>query len=369
MTGCEPSQQFHEGHDIGLILRRQDEKAASDHVEKQRVVGRDVFERLRRVVVEVRRRSADAAQRRDLERVHAVERAEFLTHAGDERPSRIGADEVRLAAVGIREDEVANRIAEAIEFGDADGLKAGSGRYRERELIRLVFEAHAALVNIKQYYDWDWAGAERECLRLQQIAPGNAVSYQFYGWYLSLMGRFDEGLQQAREAQRLDPMSANIADVIVANRLWAHATDEAILEARRLMELRPGYPAVHSMLAQAYAEQGRFLDAVAELEQSADPPVIKNGLLGQLYGLARRQNDARRMLATLERMHPGGNDPVYQMAQVHLGLGDKDRAIALLEKAYSDRSPWLSWLKVEPSFDALRSDPRFADLLRRIGFK
>jgi tetratricopeptide (TPR) repeat protein len=169
----------------------------------------------------------------------------------------------------------------------------------------------------------------------------NAVSYQFYGWYLSLMGRFDEGLQQAREAQRLDPMSANIADVIVANRLWAHATDEAILEARRLMELRPGYPAVHSMLAQAYAEQGRFLDAVAELEQSADPPVIKNGLLGQLYGLARRQNDARRMLATLERMHPGGNDPVYQMAQVHLGLGDKDRAIALLEKAYSDRSPWL----------------------------
>jgi tetratricopeptide (TPR) repeat protein len=96
--------------------------------------------------------------------------------------------------------------------------------------------------------------------------------------------------------------------------------------------------------------------------------VIRDGLLGHAYALAGRQADARKILAALERPTPRQSAPSFQIAQVYIGLGDHDRAMEWLEKAYAERSPWLSWLKVEPTVDPLRSDPRFKDLLRRIGF-
>src|SRR5262249_13898183 len=154
---------------------------------------------------------------------------------------------------------------------------------RALELDANVIEAHMALVNIKNYYDWDWAGAEQECLRLQQLAPGAVTTHQMYGWFLGLMGRFDESLAQIREAQRRDPVSVNLASVLVWNRLWAHDPDEALTEARRLLELHPADEQPHGLIGQVYVEQGRFADAITEFEKgkASVPTVILNGLLGQ----------------------------------------------------------------------------------------
>jgi TolB-like protein/DNA-binding winged helix-turn-helix (wHTH) protein/Flp pilus assembly protein TadD len=248
--------------------------------------------------------------------------------------------------------------------------KAKAAVQRALEIDDTVLEAHLALVNMLMYYDWDLAGAERECRRLIELAPRIPVAHQFSAWHLGLMGRFDEAISAAEHARRLDPSSFNVVGAILAIHVWSHRPDALFAEVKRVMELLqsndPG-PA-RAWIAQAMLQQGRLAEAINEFEHAAMPDIIKQGYLGHAYARAGRRTDAQKVIAGLESAPSRGYVPAYQLAQIYTGLGDHARAIDWLEKAHATRSAWMVWLKVEPTFDALRSDARFIDLLRRIGF-
>jgi tetratricopeptide (TPR) repeat protein len=184
------------------------------------------------------------------------------------------------------------------------------------------------------------------------------------------MGRFDEAISAAEHARRLDPSSFNVVGAILAIHVWSHRPDALFAEVKRVMELLqsndPG-PA-RAWIAQAMLQQGRLAEAINEFEHAAMPDIIKQGYLGHAYARAGRRTDAQKVIAGLESAPSRGYVPAYQLAQIYTGLGDHARAIDWLEKAHATRSAWMVWLKVEPTFDALRSDARFIDLLRRIGF-
>lgn len=240
--------------------------------------------------------------------------------------------------------------------------------YAERAIAldNTVIQAHQALVNVGQYYEWDWAAAERECKVLLQIAPGDARSHQMYGWFLSLMGRFDEGLAEARRAQALDPRALDINAVVMMNRAWSRHPDEALIEAQRALELHPeARGRQNPWLGQLHVLAGRFPEAISAYEKSDVPDVIRLGYLGYAYARAGRRDDARRVLTDLQGRTVV---PAFQIAGIHAGLGDIDGAMTWLEKAYDEHSPWMSWLLITAELDPVRNDPRFHALMHKVGF-
>jgi tetratricopeptide (TPR) repeat protein len=161
----------------------------------------------------------------------------------------------------------------------------------------------------------------------------------------------------------------NISGVLVSNRLWAHDAAAAITEAQRVLALHPDNGFLRLALAQALQQQGRFAEALSEIERAKTDEVIGRAALGHGYVLAGRRADAERMREALLEVPKGHRQPDYQVAAIDAALGNTNEAFARLESALAGRSPWMSWLKVEPMFDPIRPDPRFAALLARIGFK
>jgi serine/threonine-protein kinase len=229
-------------------------------------------------------------------------------------------------------------------------------------------ELHFAMINIRQYHDWDWPGVEAECQRLIALAPGLAQSYQMHGWALSLLGRFEEGLSELRRAQSMDPNSSTIAGAIAANLTWSGRLDAAREETLRLIQADPATAFGEFGLAQIELLDGDVMEGMRRLELAVGPPVLKEGALGYAYGVAGRRADAERAIARLESMITRDASPAFQIAQVYAGLGDRTRALDWLERAYSERSLWMAWLKVEPTFSALRAEPRFQALLTKMKF-
>ena len=240
------------------------------------------------------------------------------------------------------------------------------------ELDPNLADAYATLASVKHFYDWDWAGAEKNFKRAIEVDPNNSQSHQLYSYHLTSMGRFDESLTEMRLAQQLDPLSVEksigVAEIVYFQKRY----DEALVFANKTLELDRNAGFVHWIIGNIYLQKGLVDDAIAQYEKSiplsGDSP-DERASLAYAYALAGRKDEARRIQADLKQRSTSGKfiSPCV-LAIVHAGLDEKDEAFKEFERAYNGRDFMLTLLKVEPTYDRLRDDPRYADLMRRVGF-
>ncbi len=248
--------------------------------------------------------------------------------------------------------------------------KAREAATKALELDDTLGEAHNALATVKADYDWDWPGAEREFRRATELNPGYATAHQWYGELLSELGRNEEALAEIKQAQQLDPLSLIINTVSGAILQRAGRVDLAIEQLRKTLEIDPNFAQAHWDLGDAYVRKGAFAEAIAEFQRAITlSPNITwyKGALGHAYARAGKSAEARKLLDELKEHSRRSYVSWWDFAAIYAGLGEKDQALASLEKAYEQRDNRMVELRVDPLLDPLRSDPRFADLLRRIG--
>ncbi len=248
--------------------------------------------------------------------------------------------------------------------------KAKEAARKALELDDTLAEAHTSLACVYFWYDWDWPGAEHEFRRALDLNPNYAGAHVYYGWYLIWMGRIDEGMAENRQAETLDPLSPEASLLLGWGLYYGHHYDQAIAQLRKTLDLDPNSWPTYEMLGHAYAQQSRFPEAIAALQKAReieDQISVPLAALGHAYAVSGRRAEARQALDELLARSMRRQVPAYTIAAIYAGLGDKDQAFAWLEKAYADRSWYLTSLKVDPKLDSLRSDSRFKDLVRRVG--
>jgi tetratricopeptide (TPR) repeat protein len=220
------------------------------------------------------------------------------------------------------------------------------------------------------FYEWDWPAAERELRRAGDLNPNEPNAHRLYSYLLMATGRPDEAVAQAELNLRLDPLSpVTYADMERAY-YFTRRYDEAIASGRRALEMDPNFVLARVYAGMAYEQKGMYEEAVAELRKANDfaggfPEAL--GALGHAYAASGRRDEALRTLAELERMSRRGYVSPLYFSILYAGMGDKNRALEQLERGANDRAGWLINLAVEPRFDALRSEARYQDLLRRVG--
>jgi len=228
--------------------------------------------------------------------------------------------------------------------------------------------AHAELGYISFSYDFDWTTAEKHYQRAIALTP--AATLFTHSVYLSALGRHDEALAEAKRSLEIDPL-APMHNFRLARALYmARRFDESIEQCKKMLEMDPNFPPAHWQLGQAYLEKGMYQQALAELEKDRALTHGQPAALAYIGNILARSGERRRALQTLAELKAASRQEyAYALgfARIYAGLGDKDQAFAWLEKGYEERSTPLYFLKVDPVWDPLRSDPRFNDLLHRIG--
>jgi TolB-like protein/DNA-binding winged helix-turn-helix (wHTH) protein/Tfp pilus assembly protein PilF len=236
-------------------------------------------------------------------------------------------------------------------------------------------EGHGALALAKLHYDWDFAGAEREFKRALELNPSNADIRHEYAHYLMAMGRMAESAAESKLAVDLDPVNDGLTDCLCWHSFAARQYDNSIQMARNLLERVPDDTWELAILGWDYEQKGMHEEAIAEFKKAVeltnkDSPLFSPFYLAGLahaYAVAGRRSDAETVLqGLLERARRSYVSP-FDIALIYTALGQKDTAFAWMTKAVAERSTWLVYSKWEPRLDPLRSDPRFQDLLRRIG--
>ncbi len=240
------------------------------------------------------------------------------------------------------------------------------------EIDNTLAEAHASLIWPKISYDWDWPGAEREFKRANELNPNYAIAYNFYQGLLLAVGRPDEAVTVAKRAEELEPLSPIMGSVVGRNLYFARQYDQSIEHLRRVLDIDVNFPPAHLYLGWAYEQKGMFEEAIAEFQKGSslsggEPTMV--GALGHAYAVSGQKGRAQNALAELKQLMKRQYVQPYEIAVIHIGLGDNEQAFEWLEKAYQDRSHWLVWLKVDPRFDSLHSDSRYRDLRQRMGLE
>jgi TolB-like protein/DNA-binding winged helix-turn-helix (wHTH) protein/Flp pilus assembly protein TadD len=243
--------------------------------------------------------------------------------------------------------------------------KARVAALRAVELDDTLAEAHVSLAVIAQDYDWDWPTVEKEYRRAIELNPNYPTAHQWYAESLALQGRFDEAFVEIERARQLDPLSLIIGSDYAAILYFSRQYDRAIEQFRSVLDREPLFPRAH-MVAYAYVEKGMYAEALADIQnwrRLGDGP--QSMLLAYVSGRAGQQVEARQALRDLQ-LRPGEKSYAYSIAVAYLGIGDNEKAITWLQKSYTERTITTA-LRVDPTFDPLRSDPRFQQLLRGMG--
>jgi TolB-like protein/DNA-binding winged helix-turn-helix (wHTH) protein len=248
--------------------------------------------------------------------------------------------------------------------------KARAAALKALQIDDSLAEAHTSLAVIAQDYDWDWQMAEKEYRRAIELNANYATAHHWYAEYLAYQGRFHEALAESERARELDPLSLIIAADNGAIFYFSRQYDRAIERFRAVLDMDPGFTRAHLVIV-AYAQKGQFAAALADIEAwrhtVGDRPWIA-GWEAYVYGRAGERAKAWQALRKVEELSRKWQvDPTQFMIVSYSGIGDKEKCLAWLEKASRERTNIPTGLKVDPLYDPLRSEPRFQDLLRRVG--
>jgi tetratricopeptide (TPR) repeat protein len=247
--------------------------------------------------------------------------------------------------------------------------KAKDAAEKALALDENLAEAHAARAFIYFLWEWNWAEAGREYRRAIQLNPNYSSARQWYASLLAVIGQTDDALEEAKQARKLDPFSPIIASHPAWINYLSRNAEGAIREARQALKLDPNFFPSRRYLSLGYDLQGKYNDALTELQRavtSATKSTLVKSELGYAFAKAGRREEALRVMDELQRSPGERRVSPFHFALIHIGLGENDRAIDLLEKAYDERVERLVWLRADPRFDPLRLDPRFNDLLTRM---
>jgi TolB-like protein/DNA-binding winged helix-turn-helix (wHTH) protein/Flp pilus assembly protein TadD len=294
-----------------------------------------------------------------------------FNEAGDRRAVEYFQESIRkdpLYALGYA--GLSNAYHELAYYGRPIDIMPKSKEAAEKalQLDDTVAEAHNALGWVKWIYDWDWPGAEKEFQRAIQLNPGHSISHGMYANFLDSMGRFEEASREFRVASELDPVAliliTNAADHFRCMRQF----DRAIAEDRKALDMDPGFADAHENLAYAYVNKGMYEESIKEMEELA----ISDGErdLAQTMKIAFANGGYKGALKSRlrfykDRRKAGAHVNFWDEALTHAQLGNTDLALQSLEKAYDERED-ITDLAVNPSWDSIRADPRFQELLRRV---
>lgn len=248
--------------------------------------------------------------------------------------------------------------------------KAKAAAMKALELDNTLAEAHASLATAQAYYDWDWSEAEKEYKRAIELNPNYTEAHHSYSHFLTAMSRPEESLAESQRALELEPIDLAMNVHLGWHYIQARQYDPALTHLHKTLEMDSNFLLTHLYLGLAYEQKGMLEDAIAALRAATALSELSTeaaAALGHAYGLAGRTREAREMLGGLKKQAQRGYVSTYFIATVHLGLGEIDETFEWLSKAYNDREQWLIYLNVEPKLDGLRLDPRFADLMRRVG--
>ncbi len=246
--------------------------------------------------------------------------------------------------------------------------KAKAAAIKALELDNALGEAHNSLAFCLDGFDWDFDSAGKEFRRAIELNPGYATAHHWYAWHLALLRRYDEALVEMRKAASVDPLSLVINADLAELLALAHSYDESIRQSRKTIDLDPNFGLAHNHLGQAYLQKHMNDEAVAELQEAVklsggSPTCIAN--LARAYAASGKRSEAVKLLSDLTKRSNPDHSYASEIAVIHASLGDTDQAMNWLEKGYEER--FNPGVLLRPGLDSLRSDPRFEDLVRRVG--
>ncbi|PYV98458.1 MAG: hypothetical protein DMG89_11075 [Acidobacteria bacterium] len=231
-------------------------------------------------------------------------------------------------------------------------------------------EAHTALALVRESYDWDWPGAETEFKRAIQLDPNSATAHHWYGDFLTRMGRFEDSRQELKKAQDLDPLSLLINTSVGRELYYLRQYEAATQQLKKALDMDPNFVPAQQAMEAAYAQGGMYKEAIAQRQRvltlSGNPDLA--AAIGEDYRKSGYTGVLQGWLEGLSEVSRRGYVSPYNLAQIHARLGEKEQALSVLEQAYTERDSKLSFVKVDPVFDEIRSDARFQQVLKQLSF-
>jgi len=245
-----------------------------------------------------------------------------------------------------------------------------SAARKSLELDESIGEAHVALAGAAEGRR-DWTTAEKEYHRCIELSPNFVTGHQWYGEFLCFMGRTEEGVTEIRKAQELDPLAPVVYVSLGSALAFLHRYDEAIQQARKALEIDPHFPRAHSLIGLVYVLTKEHVEAIQEAERAlveSDSSLEYLAYLGYTYGMVGRKGDAEKIRDRIQQLSRQQFVAPALYVLVYTGLGDKDQAFHWLDRALETYDPVIEYLKVDPTFDPLRGDQRFTELIKKVGF-
>ena len=246
--------------------------------------------------------------------------------------------------------------------------KAKAAARKALEMDDTLGEAHNSLAFVLDGFDWDFEAGGKEFHRAIELNPSYATAHHWFAWHLCLLGRYEDAIVEMKKAEGLDPLSlvinADLAEVL----LLARKYDESIDQSRKTLEMDPNFALAHNHLGQAYIQKHLYPEAIVELRKAVElsngsPTCIAN--LARVNAASGNKSEALKLLNDLKKRSSPGFSHGTEISIVYASLGNTDQAMTWLEKAYEER--FNPGVLLRPGFDPLRTEPRFQDLLRRVG--
>jgi TolB-like protein/Flp pilus assembly protein TadD len=243
-------------------------------------------------------------------------------------------------------------------------LNAKEAALKALELDETLAEAHTSIAIVKEYFEWDWKGAEREYKRAIELNPNYATAHHWYALNLLIRGLFERSISEIKIAQELDPFSLRINRNVGMMLYFARRYDEAIEAVKKTIEMDPDKMAGRNYLGLVYLEKSEYVEALAEFEKMNNQFYIC-----KTYGQMGKRAEAQKILDELTQRSKQEFMSPYLFALCYFTLGEIDQGFGYLDKAYVERDAWMEFLKIDPRLDSIRIDPRFKALLEKVGLE